>query len=667
MLPPTVLHSLEQQPVATEVVTVLPTQTAVATAMSSHPTPIPDATYRLVVWTPERADQLIDRLQGYPDTLDFRGYHDDVYLAAYLHAATAQQEALFRFPTAVFADTWSWERAYHLAQAGAGEVGDVYGELVAAILNDGDVSLGDLPAWFAAQDPSLALSTHVLSSPMGYTNAYLIEIAASFSGIYLWLLESSSGFEVYPLKSGYDFGFAHAAGLAFRLEDVTGDGVPEAITVHIRQAGSSVDHQSGTFDVFDLSQVPPQKLPLAEPSPFFSYGANGEWSVVSEDGNDQILRFESYLDSYFCPDAVVVSDYVWNGEMFVLWQREYPDVASLDEAQRENCASPILQALLTDGRQGMLGAFDALNGFILAWPFVSELDGRDEVRFELGLLYALYDRTELARQQMMAITTEATVADGEWAGWAEQFVVAYKTADDLLAACAAFGNCHSFLDVPDLVEHLPSFSNVVEQLEGAGVPVLAATSFDLDGDNVPEDLLLVGSHNSEGSYGTLWIVSADGERLETKSLSSIRLPAETITVTVVTSEWEWPVLQVQTGENNLFLTIQSNTTTGISRIEYLSFVLRQEGRLLIDRLLSGDDAEEVVGELDALQQIYGSLYEDEIRSMGCISASFCYWLGVAYELGANEANAVEAYLNTWQHFSDTPYAIMARARLGVVP
>ena len=44
-----------------------------------------------------------------------------------------------------------------------------------------------------------------------------------------------------------------------------------------------------------------------------------------------------------------------------------------------------------------------------------------------------------------------------------------------------------------------------------------------------------------------------------------------------------------------------------------------------------------------------------------------YLLGLAYELSGDEANAVDAYWTLWQTFPESPYALLAQAKLELKP
>jgi hypothetical protein len=60
----------------------------------------------------------------------------------------------------------------------------------------------------------------------------------------------------------------------------------------------------------------------------------------------------------------------------------------------------------------------------------------------------------------------------------------------------------------------------------------------------------------------------------------------------------------------------------------------------------------------------------ESRDFDCEAVDcpqFQYLLGLTYELEGDERNAVQTYLDLWRTYPDSPFTIMARAKLGLVP
>ena len=67
------------------------------------------AQYRLREWSPELADELIEALEAYPDSLppEKRGYLNGGYNWAFRYAELARLEAIYRFPDATNATEWA--------------------------------------------------------------------------------------------------------------------------------------------------------------------------------------------------------------------------------------------------------------------------------------------------------------------------------------------------------------------------------------------------------------------------------------------------------------------------------------------------------------------------------------------------------------------------------
>ena len=120
--------------------------------------------YKLVLWTPELADQLIQVLEVYPDSLSSfaRGDDDQGYYDAFQYALFAQRESLLRFPSANLADIWQWQLAYNLARTGDQTAGDVYANLITQELNQDNTTLNELYSWGLNQEPQLLIENFPL-------------------------------------------------------------------------------------------------------------------------------------------------------------------------------------------------------------------------------------------------------------------------------------------------------------------------------------------------------------------------------------------------------------------------------------------------------------------------------------------------------------------------
>jgi hypothetical protein len=85
----------------------------------------------------------------------------------------------------------------------------VYAGLVAEALNQGQSDLAGLPLWFQAmstsvQQPQAVLHMVDATPPPGYVGSYILEIRHQGSA-FIWLLQTASGFQAYPLLAYFDF------------------------------------------------------------------------------------------------------------------------------------------------------------------------------------------------------------------------------------------------------------------------------------------------------------------------------------------------------------------------------------------------------------------------------------------------------------------------------
>jgi hypothetical protein len=507
----------------------------------------------------------------------------------------------------------------------------------------------------------------------------LVEISDyGFAGIYLWLLESATGFEIYPLKSNYDFGFAHKAGISYQIADVTGDGIAEAITIHKLQPGGP-GALTGSFDVFDLSQVPPRKLEFIGEHPFSGFGAYSEWSILKE-GTNITLHFEKPLEPSFCP-YMIISRYVWGGESFLLSQKQYPSVEELLSHvapihEGIYCAQNMLERMFDQAKSGDDAVINTLAEVIRLWPYTATnhppdnsypLDFKDEMRFRLAIIYAWHGDALAARQQFTTIVTDPVIPNSQWATQAQQFLEVYHSSDDLIDACAFTQACHPHLNFSELLQlgSTQPYENLPTYLENVGIPVPFVQTYDFDGDGLEESTILANQ----------WIrLLVKGEDIiEDFYIGS--LPSDTavegFTITPLVSVSNISVFEIKIGKYDYLFTFDHDSSNGrpeITRLYRFPSAHQTSLRQLADELLTGSDPTVVITNLFAIQQSPDFTCDKEDFAYFCYDLYLSnYLLGLAYELAGDEANAVTTYLQVWQDYPNSPYAVMARARLEPIP
>ncbi len=181
--------------------------------------------YQLVFWNPELADQLIELLEAYPETLSSfaRGADNSGYFEAFEYSVFALREALLRFPTASQAQNWSWQLGYNLARTNDPQSGKLFADLITMELNAGRIQLDNMFNWGLSQQPPVTIELIPLDTPPGYLSSSLVKVSLEQNGSsFFWLIESPTGFVSYPLAD--NFNFMNPTGVNYFVEDLLGEG-----------------------------------------------------------------------------------------------------------------------------------------------------------------------------------------------------------------------------------------------------------------------------------------------------------------------------------------------------------------------------------------------------------------------------------------------------------
>lgn len=589
---PIIQPTVTKEPTAAviETPTMYPTPTPMPTSTPLVPIPNPEKNYGLAEWTPERADQLITELQYLPETLNEfdRDFHNGIYHDVPRYTAFAQMEALSRFPTSDKVPDWQWDRAYNLAESNLFRnepVVEIYADLLEIALNDELANSETLVIWLENQEPRLEYQMYSVPPPNGYVASAILEMASDdqSSGGYVWILETQSGYETYPLNSVWDFGFKHRHGIDLLLEDVTDDDIPEAFMRHFHQPGGPgflVD----TFDIFDLSKAPPEKIEFHSQPSFLGVRAYSSLDIANDDNNGRLVRFKIPADPNFC-EPTTVQDFQWNGEGLILVNGIYPDLVELFQKapvkDLPDCAYVVFKQVAIAAQFGDLDALNQLESLISIWPIrepdlsyreldeYENYDTREKLEFFVGLLHALNGNVDIAHQYLEAVVNFEN-PESQWIEPAKAFLAVYQDKDDLVAGCNAAQICHDFFSA-EILTILNLF---------------------------------------------------DGENLEEANND---LPVV-------------PSLDMKTLE---FMTAELSETQD-----------EQFANELIEALKDWPEFDDVC--------------EDDASPLGhrCQNVYLSqYVTGLAYELTDREEEAVQVYYELWQNYPNSPYAMMAEAKL----
>jgi hypothetical protein len=644
------------RPSSTATRTITPTATPTITRYPTitPATPVKDnIRYKLKEWTVTEAEKLIQQVKS---KAVYAGL-PDVWTPA---IAYSQAEALLRFPEALQAAEWQWGLADSLAYSNDPQAAEIYADLIESALEAGQVRVEDLPAWFQTYQDRLELTLHPLQAAPGELSRQLIELSGA-GGAYLWLLETPTDIQVYPLLSDFD----HQTGLetAFTLADVTGDGIEE---ISIYRSVTPGQYKYAPPRVFSQAQVPPIELTIAEEMPFdFATDFTAVQAAVPTDADMQDLQLTYHLFPA-CP-VQVTHIYRWSGERFEVYPQQYAiePQASLEAA----CEIAVDHAALMWGAEAALALAQPV---LQVWPPLADLEGnpyppdaRDSWRFRLGIYQALDGNQLEATQAMEDLVNNPTILFSNWSSLANQFLETYHSPDDLYVACSGMPYCNMRSALETMVAssgaEIPD--EAVAYLQQNGVSMRSSGIFDFDADGVMERWITVQPAPMEKLE--FWILAQVPNGVQAVFVQT--LDDNNPTPYYYEPQGEVPVVQFEMGEGFSMLRMPETqevyieyTTTEAARPTYIPDAINETSR----SLLNGTDPEVILDQLLAIQA-------DPRFRADCLAYYICgkflYTLGLTYELLGEDTSAVDTYLYLWRDFPTSPYTVMARMKLVYVP
>jgi hypothetical protein len=650
--------------------TLTPTQTGTPTATATV-TPLPTLTparplqfndlYRLREWTPERADNLVKLLQGYPNARFPREADrlNPAYDAAFEYAAFAQREALLRMPDEPQAESWRWGLAYSLSRLNDPSAGASYLALIEEALNASQASLETLPDWFAEHEKRLELNTRPFTAPDGAIQSRIIEIRTMGGGVYLWILESVQGFRGQVLVSRFDFPNqiypSHTSG------DLTGDGVDELVVIFSPALDNNLLQ---TPFVFDLSARQARELPFAPEMPFdFATEFQNEW-IAAE--TSEGIKYLQFIGSIYpaCPVRVMRA-YHWDGSRFVSEETRYTIqphagleghcervVTHISNTWEPEATTRLMRVLLPD------------------WPPASQADGRpyppeahDEWRLKAGLHSALAGQRDEAIQTMQEIVSLPAVPGNTWAVQAGRFLEIYQSEEDLYKACQEIESCALGLALERLARTIPmpDYHNAPAYLDRFGIDRRASGIFDFENDGMPERWIIV--QHRPGQELEFWILAQGPES------------ARAIFVEVADTGEPFlryhepaadpPVVQTRMRAGFILLRVPDTQEPYLVHVPVEFFPTTYTLDALntaTTALFAGADPASVRRDLEAVRE------SDRFNCLNYrICARFRYTLALAYELSGDQKIAIDEYIDLWWNERASQYTTMARLKLEQLP
>ena len=580
--------------------------------------------------------------------------------AAYRALAYAESEGYLRFPQSLEAVSWQWDRAYNLLRINDPLGITLYSDLIEAAVTSGQVRAADLSAWFSSYETRIELLVSPVPPQSGELGRELIELKAEGSA-YLWMIEKPTGTSIYPLINDVNYTLPHLN--AFSYGDLTADSAPELVIYRSETPGATIlvpPH------IFNLSVIPPLELPVQEQVPMdFGLEPRTEVEVVTTSPGNSTLSVTSIVLPA-CP-AYVTQDYTWNDNIFTVTPLAYKLVPVYD--LRTYC-EVILDA--ASNGWGPDAALTVATAMLEIWPPETDADGHpypvdayDQLRYRVGVLYALADKPSEAIRTMSEIINTPIVPESTWVTPAEEFLRSYAQPSDLLTACkqAQYCNLRDALRTMVTYSATSDPSEALQYLQKNGLVTRSSGLLDFDADGQQERWMVI--QPKPGSKLEYWILSRMQSGVQAVFVKVIEAgdPLPYLHEPAGTT----PVYEFELQQGFIFNRIPETLEAYIQwvDVEYARPTVILDGYTqALNELMSGTDPSLV---LTSLLEIYNSP-----RFKGdCIAFNICdqfhYTLALTYDLLGQQGNAIDQYLWVWRNYGTSPYATMARLKLDYFP
>ncbi len=580
--------------------------------------------------------------------------------AAFQALAYSESEGILRFPQSLEATSWQWDRAYNFLRINDPLGITLYSDLIESAITSGQVRAADLPTWFNTYETRITLEVAPLPPQPGELGRELIELKAEGSA-YLWLVESPTGTNIYPLLNDVDYTLPHQN--AFSYADLTDDTAPELVIYRAQTPGSTLlvpPH------IFNLTALPPLELPQQEQVPMdFDLEPDTDVEVISDTVDIGTLRVTSVLLPA-CP-AYVSQDYTWEDIRFMVAPLSYKLVPVYD--LRAYCEDVLAAATAGWGPEAALTVATTM---LEIWPPETDTAGHpypddayDQLRYQIGVLYALADQPSEAINMMSEIINTPVVPDSSWVTPAEEFLRIYQQPPDLLSACqtAQYCNLHDALITMVQYSSTDDPSQALQYLQANGLTTRSSGLTDFDADGQQERWMVI--QPKPGAKLEYWILSRMQSGVQAVFVKVLE-PGETLPYLHEPAE-SIPVYEFELHQGFILERLPDSLEAYIKwvDVEYARPTIILDGyNQAMQDLMSGTDPSIV---LASLLDIYSSP-----RFKGdCIAFNICdqfhYTLALTYDLLGQQGNAIDEYLWVWRNYGASPYATMARLKLDYFP
>lgn len=603
--------------------------------------------YFLRSWSPEQANDMIDLLESYPNSL-FRTEEDRdslPYYQAFTPAVIAQREALLRYPDDPLVEAWQWDMAYNLARMNHPQAGARYAQIITSALEAGDTELDSLSIWFMESETRLNL--HVL--PSNQTNGALVQVAGEGSA-YIWIEKTRSDFDSVVITTNFDYPGDIQPGYLY--EDITGDGKPDVITFSSPPSGSTVLPEPL---VISLSGGEPEILPRFDTPPFDAgLEFEGRWTVTETGLRHHIRLFPS------CPVAIT-RDYFWESEQ--LHSDPLRFEIQPDPELSEHCASVIQHSESIWGAEVTSELMESLRPY---WPPQTDTEGKqlppdalNEYLYKLAIMQAFSGKRDTSIQTFQEITSDPAGVEDQWVEASQNFLSIYTSDQDVYRACNASPECDPRMALRYIVSTIPEseYNLVTGYLNDFGVALRSSGFFDFENDGDPERWILVQHQPAQKLEFWILVKNPSGTRAFFINL----VDSNTVEPWLHEPVEDPPIAQIERGQGFVIRRAPNSNEAYLTFIE-VSFVpttyTKDIFEAAVEELFSGEDPRIISDRLESLR---------ESDRYNCRNYNLCeqflYILGLSNELAGQDKDAINSYISLWWEHKSSLYTVMARTKL----
>jgi hypothetical protein len=232
-----------------------------------------------------------------------------------------------------------------------------------------------------------------------------------------------------------------------------------------------------------------------------------EVEVISDTIGGNLLQVTSVLLPS-CP-AHVTQDYTWKDDIFTITPLEYKLVPVYE--LRSYCEVVLDTASAGWGPEAAINVATAM---LEIWPPETDTEGHpypgdayDQLRYRLGVLYALADQPDKAISTMKEIVDTPIVPESIWVAPAEEFLQSYRSPDDLYITCQQAQYCNMRDALQTMVNYSAASdpSQALQYLQSHGLIIRSSGFLDFDADGQAERWMV--AQPKSGAKLEYWILS----------------------------------------------------------------------------------------------------------------------------------------------------------------